>query len=273
MIIQKYLETPNKKFYVRLSDLEDQKLGIVKEGCTAIVGCDVDLEMARSRCEEVGARLVNQVYTNEEDFMDEINDLVRLTSESVKERVDYTRGVGEAVKSMPMCRYQSVHLSSGRVRRVVLDVGHNAHAIGRLLMTIQRDTEKGKRFRVVFGCKDSKDVGSIIEVFHLYAGIIDKLYVADVVVQSFVKKEGGGGLLDRVVHINDGFAGERIDVCGKMCSAVEHLDNILHDDSVDSSVEGVLIVGSFHMMSGVYRYLNLAADFDELDMNDTYRIK
>ena len=113
--------------------------------------------------------------------MAQINDLVRLAAKVLQPNIDYASHVEEAVRSNLPCRMQTVWLDGGAVPKVVLDVGHNEDAIGRVLAALEasRRPTSSKKYSIVFGCKASKDLESIWACFQKFQHIINTIYLVD----------------------------------------------------------------------------------------------
>ena len=163
-----------------------QKLGIVKAGSKVLIGNSVDRQVTQERCSAIKVdTLISQDYRNPNDFMSEINDLVRLGADLIDNRYHYKQAINNQIMSLSMpCRMQRFVDNDAypHLKQIVLDVGHNEDAISKVLASIQRDmpADSHKKWTLIFGCKANKDVGSIWARFIEHASIIEEVIVCKI---------------------------------------------------------------------------------------------
>ena len=201
--------------------------------------------------------------------MAQINDLVQLAAKVLQPTINYTAQVEEAVKSNLPCRMQTVSLDRGTVPKVVLDVGHNEDAIGRVLAVLESRMQaaSGRKYSVVFGCKASKDLESIWSCFFRFQHIIDTIYLVDLGTPLPT-----GEIVSRVRELClQRRELSQLKFHPTANTVTGHLNQLL--STKDDILEGVLVIGSFHMMPEALEVLGIEGETDAIDMNNTYRFK
>lgn len=215
----------------------------------------------------VGAGRLRQ--SRSESFVDNINEMVDLSAELLRDRgwrlsAD---GLTRSKAVMPRCRLESIDHHYGKLfDRVWLDVGHNAEAIEGVLASIRKTIGEQGRILVVVGSKASKDVRAIFEAIDRHRDIIEQVKVCSLLDQT------SGSLLPK---IREASAGLGVKVSDDIRHLKDHLAAICLENHTGprAKLDGLLIVGSFHLMADACAFFGRPLEVDEIEMNNSYRFK
>ena len=227
-----------------------------------MIGNTVDTGFVDKVCRDVEAHSPKKSHG--ETFLQNIEQMVAFSTDILdansfkikKEALDYAKDV------MPKCRLESIpHKYHHICNKVWLDVGHNPDAINTVLSTLK--ASGNSRIAVVYGGKSTKDHASIIQVFLSHKSMLHSIHPCLISSQTpselqdiFISPSKSLGLPTHhtAAHIH------------------EQLSHICHTTN-EPILDGILVIGSFHLMAHACRYFDVQIETDDFDMNDTYRFK
>jgi dihydrofolate synthase/folylpolyglutamate synthase len=266
------------------------KAGIIKPNRPSIIGTDcLPREVFIKKADEVKSELFQLEESNNQiikDFEKENNSIIIKSIEILKKYYPnyFTKITEENIKfglnqNQP-CRLENVfdtinkntlskllNKDLSKIEKIYLDVGHNSHALEKVLSSL-KDSHIKYKLRVICGFSSNKDKSEMLKIIFSYA---DKVHLVSSNHPRITTYD------DLVKEVNDILLNFDYDrrLIGWNKYSNGNINRTILDaiDECNETDEIILICGSFFIMKDVRKSLGYKDEEDPVELNEVNTIK
>jgi len=247
-----------------VEEIAFEKLSIAKAGTPMVIGPDVPLEVAKDVCGKASAPLHVCERVIDSDMQRDFDEENKVCVRTVLDLLGFDRArTSAALEMRPPCRFEIVDVRPRQTH--ILDVAHNAHALGKLFSTLELrlDSLRGDcpverlNVQVVLALSSDKDLDKCISEILVHKKVVNKVYLT----QAFSSRAQDSSVLEREFASVGGSQGvPECCVSSSVSLALEQSCVDAERGDFDKTV--TLVCGSVFMMGEAREYLCMSEAVD-----------